>query len=103
MNEQILLDGTTIKVYSYQEWFEMFSKYCYGKYESDGQVTGQYCCGYHWCCNVCRQKHQCGCDDCVQTIVDILEEHNVTIVTSDLDFESWENKAKALYEEKRYA
>lgn len=40
------------------------------------------------------KKKMCGCEDCVETIINILEENNILIDYNDYDFEKWENLAK---------
>lgn len=96
MIEQLLLNGETLKVYSFKEWFDMFVKHCEKIHFEKGEQTGAYCCSYHWCCDKCRQELNCGCQDCVKTMVDILKENGVPIDTSDIDFDNWEERAKKL-------
>ena len=96
MYEQLLLNGQSITVYSFQEWFDMFVKHCNKIYFERGDSTGEYCCGYHWCCDECEQELCNGCADCVATIVKILKEHDIKIITSDIDFEKWEKLAEEL-------
>ena len=99
--EQFLLDGTSVTVYSHEEWFRLFSEHCWKKYQADGESTGEYCCGYHWCCNECEQRHASGCDDCVQTMIDILESFGYKIDYSDVDFDALEERIRKLYEKSR--
>ena len=74
-------------------WFKKFEKYCWDKYEKEGDKTGCYCCGYHWCCNECFCSSQSGCADCVLTIKTILLNNGIEIDYNDYDFEKWENLA----------
>lgn len=96
--EQLLLNGKTITIYTEKEWFELFTNYCQKIYEERGDLTGDYCCGYHWCCDECEQKHCCGCEDCVQTIIDIAKSFNIEIDRSDINFEKFEERIKKYYE-----
>lgn len=98
MIEQLLLNGKSIKVYSRKEWFDMFTEHCNKIYEERGSLTGEYCCGYHWCCNECKNEICNCCADCVQTIIDIYESFGYQIDTSDIDFDSFEKKAREIYE-----
>lgn len=98
--EQLLLDGSSVTVYSPKEWFKLWSEHCYKQYEKDGELTGLYCCGYHWCCDECEMKHACGCDDCVQTMIDILESFGFKPDYSDIDFDALEERIKKMYETK---
>lgn len=96
MIEQLLLNGDIVKIYSSKEWFDMFTEHCNKIYEERGSMTGEYCCGYHWCCNECKGELCYGCADCVATIISILEENGVEIDYSNLDFDYWERKARDL-------
>ena len=96
--EQLLLNGESITIYTEKEWFELFTNYCQKIYEERGDETGEYCCGYHWCCDECEQKYCCGCEDCVQTIIDIAKSFNIEIDRSDIDFEAFEERIKKCYE-----
>ena len=98
MIEQLLLNGDIVKIYSSKEWFDMFVEHCNKIYEDRGSETGEYCCGYHWCCNECKAKLCNGCADCVQTIIDIYESFGYQIDRSDIDFEKFEKRARELYE-----
>ena len=96
--EQLLLNGESITVYTEKEWFDMFANYCQKNYEERGSLTGEYCCGCHWCCSECEQKHCCGSQDCAQTIIDIAKSFNIEIDRSDIDFEAFEERIKKHYE-----
>ena len=98
--EQLLLDGSSVTVYSPQEWFELFTKHCNKIFFERGDRTGEYCCGFHWCCNECEQKHSCGCADCVQTMIDILKSFGYEPDYSDINFKRFERRVRALYEGK---
>ena len=94
MYKQLTLTGDEITVYSKKEWFDMFVKHCEKLHFEEGERTGAYCCSYHWCCDKCRQEVNCGCADCVATIIQILKENNIEIDYSNIDFEYYENLAK---------
>lgn len=98
MIEQLLLNGETVKIYSPQEWFDMFVEHCDKIYEERGSGTGEYCCGFHWCCDKCKQELCNGCADCVQTMIDIYESFGYQIDRSDIDFDDFEKRARELYE-----
>ena len=99
--KQMLLNGKTITICSEKEWFDKFVKYCEKIYHKRGELTGEYCCGYHWCCDECEQKHCCGCQDCVQTIIDIAESLGIMIDRSNLNFKKFEEKVEKAYEERK--
>lgn len=96
MYKQLLLNGSEATVYSFKEWFDMFVEHCNKIYFERGERTGEYCCGYHWCCDKCKQQLCNMCADCVATIVQILNDNGVTIYTSDIDFNKWEERAEKL-------
>lgn len=98
MIEQLLLAGSVIKIYSRQEWFDMFVEHCNKIYKERGNDTGEYCCGYHWCCNECEAKLCNCCADCAQTIIDIYESFGYKIDQSDIDFDEFEKRVRELYE-----
>ena len=98
--EQMLLDGSCVTVYSKQEWFDLFVKHCNEICEERGGRTGEYCCGYHWCCNECEAKLCNGCADCVKTIIDIYESFGGVVDYTDIDFEVFEESVRKLYETK---
>lgn len=98
--EQLLLDGSSVTVYTPKEWFKLWSEHCFKQYKEDGELTGLYCCGYHWCCDECEMKHACGCDDCVQTMIDILKSFGYEPDYSDTDFDALEERIKQMYETK---
>ena len=80
-----------------QKWIRKFTKHCDEIYLKEGDLTGHYCCGYHWCCDKCYGKFMRGCRDCVATIEDILTKHYGAIDYEDYDFEKWEKLAYDLY------
>lgn len=98
--KQILLNDKTITIYSEKEWFDKFVKYCDKIYNKRGQLTGEYCCGYHWCCDKCETNLCCGCADCVQTIIDIAKTLDIYIDRSDLNFQKFEDYVRKSYERK---
>lgn len=100
MHTQYLLDGSSVTVYSPQEWFDLFVDHCNNVYAKEGNRTGKYCCGYHWCCNECKQELSYGCADCVQTMINILESFGYKIDYSDIDFDALEERIRKLYESK---
>lgn len=98
MIEQLLLNGDVVKIYSQKEWFDMFTEHCNDIYFKRGDKTGEYCCGYHWCCDKCKQEIGNGCADCVATIIEIYESFGYEIDRSDIDFDNFEKRARELYE-----
>lgn len=98
MIEQILLDGSVQKVYSKDEWISMCGEYFDKIFEEKGDMTGLYCCGYHWCCDECVQEICRGCADCALTMYKIYESFGYEVDRSDLDFAKFENRTKELYE-----
>lgn len=75
-------------------WYKKFVEWCQEEYNKYGSLQGRFCCGYEWCCDLCKQGKMCGCEDCAETIINILEENNILIDYNDYDFEKWENLAK---------
>lgn len=102
MIEQLLLNGEIVKIYSPKEWFDMFTEHCNKIYFERGSFTGEYCCGFHWCCNECENKICNCCADCAATIIAIYKSFGYQIDRSDIDFERFEKKAKKLYEQKHF-
>lgn len=98
MEQLDLFGGEPIEIHTAQEWFDAFNEHCNKIHEERGIYNGEYCCGYHWCCDECECKLCNGCADCVQTIKDILEKNDIKIDYNDFDFEYWERKAKEVYE-----
>lgn len=96
MEQLDLFGGKPTEIHTKDEWFEAFTRYCDQIHEEQGEMTGAYCCGYHWCCNQCEMNLCCGCADCVATIVSILEENGIYIDYNDFDFEYWERRAEQL-------
>ena len=96
--EQLLLDGTSATVYTSKEWFDLFTEHCNKIYFERGSETGEYCCGYHWCCNECEAKICNCCADCVQTMIDILKSFGYNPDYSDTDFDALEERIRKLYE-----
>ena len=98
MIEQILLDGSVEKIYSKKEWLHMFADHCQKILDERGEYTGEYCCGYHWCCDKCKCELCEGCLDCAATMYEIYESFGHTVDRSNLDFDKFEERAKELYE-----
>lgn len=98
---QILLNGKEITVYSEKEWFDLFTAYCEEIYHEKGESTGIYCCGYHWCCDECKCQLNHGCQDCVQTIIDIAESLDINIDRSDLNFQKFEEMVYKAYKKRQ--
>lgn len=96
MEQLDLFGGKPTEIHTKEEWFEAFTKYCNEIYDREGDSTGKYCCGYHWCCDKCEMNICCGCADCVATIVSILEENGIEIDYNNFDFEYWERRAEEL-------
>lgn len=76
----------------------MFAEHCHKIYEERGDTTGEYCCGYHWCCDECKGELCNGCADCAATIIEIYKSFGFEIDRSDIDFDNFEKRAKELYE-----
>ena len=75
---QILLDGSEIIVYSNAEWTDKLQEWCDKKCRY---------CGFEWFCDQCENY------SCSETIMKILEENNIHIDFSDLDFAYYIRKA----------
>lgn len=84
------------KEHSRKEWINAFVEHCNKKCSKYGDSCGVFMCGFYWCCDKCKFEIQCGCSDCVKTIVEILENNNVSIDYNDFDFDKWEEKAMKL-------
>ena len=82
--------GPTYSDYQVRKWTKKYVEYCNSVYQDRGDSTGEYCCGYHWCCDECRQTLCKGCADCVHTIKQIARELQIEIDYSDFDFENLE-------------
>lgn len=80
-------------------WYNKFVDYANNENLLNGDLNGRFCCGYDWCCEKCKMEKLSACEDCVDTIIDILKENNVLIDYLDFDFEKWENIAKEKYKE----
>ncbi len=78
MYVQILLDGSETIVYSKAEWKEKLQEWC------DEHCTH---CGYEWFCEMCENY------SCSETIMNILEDHNIPIDFSSLDFSYYVKRA----------
>lgn len=77
-------------------WYNQFVDYANKEYQEKGDMNGRFCCGYDWCCEKCLMEKMEACEDCVDTILDILKENNVLIDYLDFDFEKWEKMAKEM-------
>lgn len=75
-------------------WYNKFVDYANKEYLLNGDSHGRFCCGCDWCCDRCLMEKMDACEDCVDTILDILKENNVLIDYLDFDFEKWEKIAK---------
>ena len=100
MEEFIDLFGNKKTVYSRKDWTELFVNRCQKLYNKYSDSNGTFACGYHWCCDECKLERVCGCRDCVETIITILEKNNIEIDYNNLDFDYWEKLARDLYERK---
>ena len=80
-------------------WYKKFVDYANNENLLNGDLNGRFCCGYDWCCEKCKMEKLSACEDCVDTIIDILKENNVLIDYLDFDFEKWEKIAKEKYKE----
>jgi len=98
MEQLDLFGGEPTPIYTKKEWLDMFVEHCNKIYEERGGKTGEYCCGYHWCCDECKMKLCNGCADCVATIIKIYESFGYEIDSSDIDFDNFEQRARELYE-----
>ena len=76
------------------KWETKFKEYLNREYEDKADTTGRFCCGYDWLCEYCKQEKMNGCDDCFDTIIELLKDNDVEIDYYDYDFENWERKAK---------
>lgn len=76
------------------KWYKEFVKWSNNEYFEKGSLSGRFCCGYEWCCELCKQEKMNGCEDCVDTIIEQLKEKNILIDYEDFDFENWEELAK---------
>lgn len=75
-------------------WYNKFVDYANNEYLLNGDSHGRFCCGCDWCCDRCLMEKMDACEDCVDTILDILKENDVLIDYLDFDFEKWEKIAK---------
>lgn len=85
--------------YQKRKWTTKYKEYCNEIYEERGSYSGEYCCGYHWCCDKCECKLCNGCADCVHTIKQIAKEYGIAIDYNDYDFEKIERNIKEVYEQ----
>lgn len=76
------------------KWYKAFIKWANNEYFEKGDISGRFCCGYEWCCDLCKQEKVNGCEDCVDNIIEQLKTKNILIDYNDYDFEKWENLAK---------
>lgn len=76
------------------KWYKGFIEWANNEYFEKGDISGRFCCGYEWCCDLCKQEKQNGCEDCVDTIIEQLKEKNILIDYEDFDFEKWEELAE---------
>lgn len=83
-----------------KKWYDGFVDYANYEYFEMGDSHGRFCCGYDWCCEKCKMEKESACEDCVDTIIEILKENNVLIDYLDFDFKKWEDLANAKYKEK---
>ena len=85
--------------YQVRKWTRKYVEYCDRICQERGSsFTGEYCCGYHWCCDKCKQTLCNGCADCVHTIKQIARELQIKIDYSDFDFEKLERRIREAYE-----
>ena len=103
MKEQLLLVdlGPLPPKPNKQKWTKLYKKYCEKIYDERGGNTGEYCCGYHWCCDECYGTLQNGCSDCVHTIKQIAKELGIEIDYNNFDFEKIEKEIEKAYERSR--
>ena len=83
--------------YQVRKWTKKYVEYCDHVYQERGAYTGEYCCGYHWCCDECKQTLCKGCADCVHTIKQIARELQIKIDYFDFDFEKLERRIYEAY------
>lgn len=76
------------------KWYKAFNEWANNEYFEKGSMTGRFCCGYEWCCDLCKQEKQNGCEDCVDTIIEQLKAKNILIDYEDFDFKKWEELAE---------
>jgi len=84
--------------YQKRKWTKKYKMHCEKIHEERGIYNGEYCCGYHWCCDKCEYKLWNGCADCVHTIKKIAKEYGIKIDYNDYDFEKIERNIKEVYE-----
>lgn len=99
MTEQLTLFDVkpTYTAYQIKKWTKKYVEYCNRVYEECGGSTGEYCCGYHWCCDECRATLCNECADCVHTIKKIARELQIEIDYLDFDFEKLERRIYEAY------
>ena len=83
--------------YQVRKWTKKYVEYCNRVFDERGDSTGEYCCGYHWCCDECRQTLCNGCADCVHTIKKIVRELQIKIDYFDFGFEKLERRIYEAY------
>ena len=83
--------------YQVRKWTKEYVEYCSHIYQERGDSTGEYCCGYHWCCDECRHSLCDGCADCVHTIKNIARKLGIKINNLDFDFDKQERRIQEAY------
>lgn len=83
--------------YQVRKWTKKYVEYCDRVYSERGAYSGEYCCGYHWCCVECGCRLCRGCADCVHTIKQIAKKLQIKIDYSDFDFEKLERRIYEAY------
>ena len=101
-NETILFDIKPVHTaYQVRKWTKKYIEYCNQVYQERGDYTGEYCCGYHWCCDECRHTLCNGCADCVHTIKRIGRELGINIDYLDFDFDKLECRIHEAYKKRK--
>ena len=77
-----------------EKWYKAFIEWANNEYFEKGETCGRFCCGCDWCCDLCKQEKQNGCEDCVDTIIEQLKVKNILIDYEDFNFKKWEELAE---------
>lgn len=87
--------------YQVRKWTKKYVEYCEGVYHKRADYTGEYACGFHWCCEDCMRIYFKGCTDCVHTIKKIARQLKIKIDYSDFDFEKLERQICKAYRDSK--
>lgn len=82
----IEIDPSYISPTEKKKWTIAFRKWCNEQYDEYGSLHGVFCCGCMRICDLCEQKINNACDDCVEAIKTYYKERKKEIPYRNYNF-----------------